>query len=42
MTFALVGILAVFSADYGRNVEPLRAPAKLTPIRRNESLPVAA
>jgi hypothetical protein len=42
MTFALVGILAVFSADYGRNVEPLTAPAKLIPIRRNESLPVAA
>ena len=47
LTFALVGILAiVFFADYGRNVEPLRVPAKVIPISRNESLrsdlPVAA
>jgi sorbitol-specific phosphotransferase system component IIC len=46
LTFALVGILAVFFADYGRNVEPLRVPAKVVPISRSESLrsdlPVAA
>jgi hypothetical protein len=46
LTFALAGILAVFFADYGRNVEPLRVPAKIVPISRNESirsdLPVAA
>jgi hypothetical protein len=46
LTFALVGILAVFFADYGRNMEPLRVPAKVIPISRNESLrsdlPVAA
>jgi protein-S-isoprenylcysteine O-methyltransferase Ste14 len=46
LTFALVGILAVFFADYGRNVEPLRVPAKVVPINQNESLrsdlPVAA
>ena len=39
LTFALVGILAVFFADYGRNVEPLRVPATVVPISRNESLP---
>ncbi len=29
ITFALVGILAVFFADYGRNLEPLRVPAEI-------------
>jgi hypothetical protein len=38
LTFALVGILAVFFADYGRNMEPLRVPAQVVPIRRSESL----
>jgi hypothetical protein len=46
LTFALVGIFAVFFADYGRNIEPLRVPAKVIPITRNENLrselPVAA
>jgi hypothetical protein len=38
LTFALVGILAVFFADYGRNVEPLRVTAKVLPISQNENL----
>jgi len=46
LTFALVGILAIFFADYGRNMEPLRVPATVVPISRNDNLrsdlPVAA
>lgn len=34
ITFALVGILAVLFADYGRNLEPLRVPAEVIPLDR--------
>jgi hypothetical protein len=42
IAFTVTGMLSVMLADYGRNLEPLRATADILPFRAAESLREAA
>jgi hypothetical protein len=40
VTFSVTGMISVFAADYGRNLEPVRVTARVVPVEeaRNTSV----